>query len=240
VLDLTRVIAGPVATRTLALWGADVLRIDSPALPEPNWQHLLIGEGKRTALFDLTDSDQFRAFRNLLDGADVVITGYRGGALDRFGLGADRLVAEYPGLIVASLTAWGSTGPLAERRGFDSIVQAATGIALEVGTDGKPGALPAQALDHAAGYLLAAAITTALRRRAEHGGGAKIETSLARIAAELLEAPRADARNREFVPTVETIGSITAPLPAAAYSGGPTRWPGAAVPWGSSEPRWLD
>ncbi len=108
-LDLTRVIAGPVATRTLALLGADVLRLDPPHLPELSWQHLDTGMGKRSALLDLrTDRARFEA---LLAEADVVVVGYRPGTLDRYGLDPARLAERRPGLVVATLSAWGPVGP---------------------------------------------------------------------------------------------------------------------------------
>ena len=119
-LDLTRVIAGPVAGRTLAALGAEVLRIDPPALPELPEAHLDTGPGKRSALLDLADAERREA---LLAGADVLLTGYRPGSLDRFGL--DR----HPQLVHVSLSAWGTAGPWAGRRGFDSLVQVASGIA---------------------------------------------------------------------------------------------------------------
>ena len=240
VLDLTRVIAGPVASRTLALWGADVLRVDSPRIPEIPWQHLDGGAGKRSALVDFeTDPG---TLDTLLERADVVITGYRPGALDRFGLSQEALAARHPGIVVARLSAWGSVGPWAERRGFDSIVQAATGIAwLESADGGAPGAMPAQALDHSAGYLLAAGILTALRRRLDEGGSWLVETSLARVAAELLDQPRA-ARHEvsSWQPTVVVRGSVTSAAAAPHYDGGPDDWTEPAVPWGSSPPSWLD
>lgn len=187
VLDLTRVIAGPVCTRTLALFGADVLRIDPPELPEPEWQHLDTGHGKRSARLDAHSE----RFHELLAEADAVVLGYRPAALDRLGLGIDALHERYPGLVVAQLSAWGADR--AERAGFDSLVQAESGIALVESPNGdRPGALPAQALDHSAGYLLAAAVTTLLRRRAREGGSWSVQTSLRRIAAELLGMPRRD------------------------------------------------
>lgn len=142
VLDLTRVVAGPVATRTLALLGADVLRIDSPGLPELPDQHLDMDFGKRSATLDLTAPGDREAFEELLTGADVVVTGYRPGALDRFGLSARALAERRPGLVVAQLSAWGAYGPWGGRRGFDSLVQVATGIAVTEGApDGRPGVL---------------------------------------------------------------------------------------------------
>jgi crotonobetainyl-CoA:carnitine CoA-transferase CaiB-like acyl-CoA transferase len=243
VLDLTRVIAGPVAGRTLGLWGADVLRIDSPRHPEIGWQHLDTGAGKRSAILDLADDTDRATFEELLETADVVLTGYRPGSLDRFGLSPAALAERCPGIIVGRLSAWGTAGPLAERRGFDSIVQAATGIAMVEG-DGSatPGALPAQALDHAAGYLLAAGITTAVRRRIDVGQSWMVEVSLARLAAELLQQrqPRhAPAASAGFTPTVTTRDDVTYATAAPHYDGGPNGFNAAPVEWGSSDSKWL-
>ncbi|MGH3692017.1 MAG: CoA transferase [Microbacterium sp.] len=185
VLDLTRVIAGPVCSRTLALLGADVLRIDPPHLPEPQWQHLDTGHGKRSALLDARSS----RMQELLADADVVVLGYRPAALARLGLSPLDLIGRYPGLMVAQLSAWGTEHP--DRAGFDSLVQAASGISLVESPDGEtPGALPAQALDHSAGYLLAAAVTALVSRRSREGGSWYVSTSLRRVAAELLGMPR--------------------------------------------------
>lgn len=238
VLDLTRVIAGPVASRTLALWGADVLRVDSPRRPEIPWQHLDGGTGKRSALVDFdTDRDVLDA---LLERADVVITGYRPGSLDRYGLSPEALALSHPGVVVARLSAWGTEGPWAERRGFDSIVQAATGIAWLESTDGKtPGALPAQALDHSLGYLLAAGVTTALRHRLDEGGSWLVESNLARVAGELLGLPRGERQHpASWQPTVVERGTVTSAASAPHYDGGPDDWATGPVPWGSSAPEW--
>ncbi|WP_405530865.1 CoA transferase [Streptomyces avidinii] len=180
VLDLTRVIAGPVATRTLGVLGADVLRIDSPRLPEADDAYADTGFGKRSALLDLAGAGaKDRAvLEGLLAGADVVVTGYRPGALERYGLGARQLLERWPGLVVAELCAWGwrEWGPWAGRRGFDSLVQAGYGIASRCGgSDGAPGVLPAQALDHGTGYLVAAGVLRALAE----GGGRGLRFSLA-------------------------------------------------------------
>lgn len=243
VLDLTRVIAGPVAGRTLALWGADVLRIDGPRHPEIPWQHLDTGAGKRSALLDLDDDADRATFEKLLETADVVLTAYRPGSLDKFGLSPAALADRRPGVIVGRLSAWGTVGPLAERRGFDSIVQAATGIAMVEGEgSGTPGALPAQALDHAAGYLLAAGITTAVRRRIDAGHSWLVEISLARLAAELLQERRprhAPAASAGFAPTVVTRNGVTSAVAAPNYDGGPSGFSTPAVEWGSSKPEWL-
>jgi crotonobetainyl-CoA:carnitine CoA-transferase CaiB-like acyl-CoA transferase len=231
ILDLTRVIAGPVATRTLALGGADVLRVDPPGLPEPAEQHLDTGAGKRSVILAVDDP----RFEELLAQADVLVTGYRPGALDARGLSPDALAQRYPGLVVARLSAWGATGPWGGRRGFDSIVQAATGISAIEGDNTRPGALPAQGLDHSAGYLLAAGIGSALRRRAEEGGSWRVEVSLVRLAHELLAQARAPGRERSFDPTTVRLGPLELARPALA---GYDTWPHGPVPFGSSTPTW--
>lgn len=247
VLDLTRVIAGPIATRTLALLGADVLRVDSPHLPELPWQHLDTGHGKRSTLLDLRTAPDQAAFDRLLAEADVVVLGYRPAGLDSLGLSPARLVSRRPGLIVARLSAWGDPA----RRGFDSLVQAASGIALVESADGRtPGALPAQALDHSAGYLLAAEIMNLLTRRAAEGGSWLAETSLRRVAAELLGLPRsADSpANGDLTSEPDPTGhlqhfevdglALTTAAPAVAYEGGPVTF-APPRPWGGDPPQWL-
>ncbi|MGY1712335.1 CoA transferase [Geodermatophilus sp. SYSU D00758] len=195
VLDLTRVIAGPVATRTLASHGADVLRLDGPRLPEDPGQLVDTGPGKRHAVLDLASAAGRRAADELLAAADVVVQGYRPGALDRLGLAPEALLERHPHLVVVRLSAWGTEGPWGGRRGFDSLVQAATGIAAVCGDGAAPGVLPAQALDHATGHLAAATVLAALHRRRAEGGGWHGELSLARTAAWLLAAPRTGAED---------------------------------------------
>jgi crotonobetainyl-CoA:carnitine CoA-transferase CaiB-like acyl-CoA transferase len=187
VLDLTRVLAGPVATRFLALLGADVLRVDPPA-----WEEGVIPEvtlGKRTTRLDLTHTPDSATLRALLAGADVVVHGYRPGALAALGFGPGELQRIRPGLVEVSLDAYGWTGPLAGRRGFDSLVQMSTGIAdagMTRGGADHPIPLPVQALDQATGYLMAGAVLSALVHRRETGVGRSARLSLARTAHLLL------------------------------------------------------
>ncbi|MFD6104191.1 CoA transferase [Nocardia salmonicida] len=235
VLDLTRVLAGPVATRTLALLGADVLRIDPPQLPEIDWQFSDTGQGKRSTLLDL--GTDLATFDDLLAAADVLVTGYRPGALAAAGVSA----ARHPGLIEASVCAWGTHGPWGARRGFDSIVQAASGISLLEGTAGRPGALPAQALDHGSGYLLAAGVMDALLARADDGLARTVRVSLARTASWLLEADdrcpdHAVATPPEEAATVAHGELVTAAPVFAEYDD--YRWP--APPYGSAQPFWVE
>jgi crotonobetainyl-CoA:carnitine CoA-transferase CaiB-like acyl-CoA transferase len=246
VLDLTRVIAGPVATRFLAALGADVLRVDPPHLPElPGHIHegLL---GKRSALLDASTAAGLQRLHELLAGADVLVHGYRPGALDRFGLDGESLAARHPGLVIVSLSAWGTSGPWGDRRGFDSIVQAATGIALIESPDGTtPGALPCQLLDHATGYLAAAAALEGVRRQKKHGGTHAFGLSLATTAAWLLAQPRTaptvaapPAATAFLVDLGSATGAIAAIAPPGTIGGRPLRWPNQITSYGADEPDW--
>lgn len=188
VLDLTRVIAGPTCTQLLACLGADVLRIDPPHRPEILAQHLSTGMGKRSALLDLR-RDAGR-LRDLAAEADVILDGYRPGALAAHGLGTEDLERTAPRALLVSLSAWGEHGPWGGRAGFDSIVQATTGIAVRCGTEGRPGALPVQALDHASGHRMAGHILDGLVR----GRAATIRVNLLGAARTLLGEPPPDAR----------------------------------------------
>ncbi|WP_405496847.1 CoA transferase [Streptomyces sp. NBC_00096] len=238
VLDLTRVIAGPVATRTLGLLGADVLRIDAPDLPESDDAYADTGFGKRSALLDLGAAGDREVFGGLLAGADVVVTGYRPGALARYGLEAGELLAARPGLVVAELSAWGRQGPWAGRRGFDSLVQAGYGISAACGDGHGPGVLPAQALDHGTGYLMAAGVLRALAR----GGGQALRFSLAGTASWLVrEVPAAGPAAAGYTPDpwlretgsgYGTLRHAVPPLGAATWGRGPSRW-------GTDRPAWL-
>lgn len=186
VLDLTRVIAGPTCSQLLSCLGADVLRVDPPHRPEILEQHLSTGMGKRSTLLDLRDAVQRDRALSLAAGADVILTGYRPGALDRHGFGTEDLAALAPQAVIGALSAWGEAGPWGRRAGFDSIVQAATGIAVACGTSERPGALPVQALDHATGHLLAAAVLEALAE----GRARTIRVSLLGAAEALHSLPR--------------------------------------------------
>jgi crotonobetainyl-CoA:carnitine CoA-transferase CaiB-like acyl-CoA transferase len=191
VVDLTRVIAGPTATLFLAALGADVLRLDPPHLPELLDQHLDRDLAKRSAVADLRRPEALAQLHSLLEGADLLVTGYRPGALHRFGLDWEQLHARHPHLVQVRLDAWGDRGPWAGARGFDSIVQAAVGIAdlYREDPEARPGALPVQALDYATGYLLAAAALVLLRRRNRLGAGGCAHMSLAGTAHRLLDLP---------------------------------------------------
>jgi len=251
VLDLTRVIAGPVATRYLGALGADVLRLDPPSRPELTLHSYDGLFAKRSALLDFGSADGLAQLHELLSGADVLVHGYRPHALDRFGLSPHVLAERHPGLVVVSLSAWGNRGPWGGRRGFDSIVQAACGIAMVESPDGeRPGALPCQLLDHGTGYLCAAAALRALARQSAHGGTVFRELSLARTAHWLLSAPRspavpsappsADGGGLVWLTTLASAaGPVTTVRPPGRLDDEALAWPRSLSRYGGDRAAWL-
>jgi len=251
VLDLTRVIAGPVATRYLAALGADVLRLDPPHRPELPIQTRDGLLGKRSALLDFDTPEGSARLHDLLSSADVLVHGYRPRALDRFGLAPQALAERHPGLVVVGLSAWGSRGPWGDRRGFDSIVQAACGIAAAESPDGeRPGALPCQLLDHGTGYLCAATVLRALAAQAARGGTLFRELSLARTGHWLLSQPRggpaaaaasasASADPGAWLTTVgSSEGPVTVVKPLGRLDGRELAWPSPLTQYGGDPPEW--
>ncbi|MDN5860101.1 MAG: CoA transferase [Pseudonocardia sp.] len=244
VLDLTRVIAGPVATRTLAVHGADVLRLDPPHRPEIPAQAWEALPGKRSALLDLRTSGV--ELQELLAGADVVVTGYRPGSLDAFGLSPEALAQRHPGLVIVTLSAWGDRAPWSRRRGFDSLVQAACGIAADEGGPDRPGALPCQLLDHATGYLMAAATTLGLRHQRTLGGTPHIRLALVATAGWLQDLPRAAEPGTVdgFDPAPYLVdvpapdGVLTLARPPGTVGGLPLTWPDPPPAYGAAVAGW--
>jgi crotonobetainyl-CoA:carnitine CoA-transferase CaiB-like acyl-CoA transferase len=236
VLDLTRVIAGPVATRFLAGLGADVLRIDPPDWDEP----AIVPEmtlGKRAARANFLDAGGMRKLGLLIAEADVIVHGYRADALERLGLGDDEIRAINPGIVDVAINAYGWSGPWRNRRGFDSLVQMSSGIAFA----DPPTPLPVQALDHATGYLAAAAALEGLRRRRETGRGSTAKLSLARTALELPTGSGAAAAGAPNLPTstIETPWGSAALLDSPlTVDGEPLRWTRMPRALGTDTPRW--
>ncbi|MGH1572882.1 CoA transferase [Methylobacterium sp. P31] len=249
VLDLTRVLAGPVATRFLAGFGADVLRIDPPGWNEAALEPE-VTLGKTCARLDLRRETDQATFEGLLARADVLVHGYRPGALDGLGYGAAARRALAPGLIEVCLDAYGWTGPWAGRRGFDSLVQMSCGIA-QAGQEWRkvdtPVPLPLQALDHATGYMMAAAVLRLLARRLSDGSGGEARLSLARTAALLTEAgpaapvppfaPETDADRAAEIEATSWGPALRLRSPAVV-PGAPVRWARAARRLGDDAPAW--
>ena len=251
VLDLTRIIAGPVCGRTLAAHGADVLLVTAKHLPGMLPLIIDTGRGKLSTALDLRQADARDTLASLARDADVFVQGYRPGAIAAFGFSPQEFAKLRPGIVYVSLCAYGYDGPWATRRGFDSLVQTASGFnaaEAEAFGDNEPRALPAQVLDHATGYLLAFAAMAALIRRAEHGGSWHVRCSLAQTGHWLRRLGRidgatcADPRSADVRDLMEEapsgFGTLTAVRHAATLSETPPHWARPSVPLGAHAPAW--
>ncbi|GAA5164482.1 CoA transferase [Amycolatopsis dongchuanensis] len=238
VLELTHVIAGPVAGRVLAAHGAEVLHVGAAHLPALPGLWADTGLGKRSAHVDLRTRAGRDTLWRLIGQADVFLQSYRPGALAGLGFTAERLAEARPGIVVAELNAYGWDGPWAGRRGFDSLVQLASGIAAEAAVDG-PRPLPAQALDHGTGWLTAAAIMTALRRRALEGGSWRVRLSLARTGLWLdsLGREEGSAGELDVSGLLTRTGRTTHVRVPGELPGAPPCWASAAPEPGGDEAR---
>lgn len=246
VLDLTRIIAGPVATRFLAMLGAEVLRIDPPGWEEAGLE-VELTVGKRCARLDLKMAEGMAALNELLARADIFIHGYRPDALDRLGFSEAELAQRHPQLVNVALDAYGWSGPWSQRRGFDSLVQMSCGIAdagMAHFASERPHPLPVQALDHATGYLCAAAALDAWRDR--RGGSVRNpRLSLARTAVELMRTGSSDPQaqapavaDSRLLPEETAWGPGLRLPPAVQIAGVPLRTELPAQGFGSAEPAW--
>ena len=181
VLDLTRVLAGPTCARSLAEHGADVLKISAGHLPDSGLVDLDTGMGKLSAFLNLQNKNEIEKLKDLVRDADIFSQSYRPGALAARGFSPEALAKLRPGIVCVSLSAWGGSGPWRQRRGFDTIVQCASGMAQRMAKDGKPRYLPVSAIDYTTGYLMAFGAAVALARRAVEGGSWLVSVSLARV-----------------------------------------------------------
>jgi crotonobetainyl-CoA:carnitine CoA-transferase CaiB-like acyl-CoA transferase len=251
VLDLTRIIAGPVCGRTLAVHGADVLLVGASHLPSLRPLVIDTGRGKLSAFIDLREASGRETLAALARDADIFVQGYRPGAIAALGFGPEEVAKIRPGIVYVSLCAYGRHGPWAARRGFDSLVQTASGFnAAEAEAFGaselKP--LPGQALDHATGYLMAFAAMAALIRRAERGGSWHVRVSLAqtaywlrglgRIDGMACTDPKFDDVRDRLEETASGFGRLTAVRHAAVMDETPPHWARPSVPLGTHPAAW--
>jgi crotonobetainyl-CoA:carnitine CoA-transferase CaiB-like acyl-CoA transferase len=247
VLDLTRVIAGPVAGRSLAAYGAEVLRVGADHLPLLVPLLLDTGLGKRFCHLDLRTAAGRDTLNGLVATADVLIQAYRPGAVRRLGFGPEQCAAHNPHLVYVSISAWGQTGPWRDRRGFDSLVQMATGLCADQDRPDQPVPLPAQLLDHATGWLAATAAVDGLRRRAASGGAWHAELSLARTGAWLDGLGRITATATEPPYPDDLMSAMDSPHGELTYLRPPGTVNGAIPYWdrpppapGADPPQWTN
>ena len=251
VLDLTRVLAGPVAGRALAEHGAEVMRVSGPGLPFIPPLVMETGHGKLAAEVDLKTEAGRETLRGLLGRADVFSQAYRHGALAGRGFSPAEVAEIRPGIVYLDLCAWGRRGPWRDRRGFDTLVQTATGIAMEQGADGRPSHLPGSPLDYVSGYLGAFGVLVALGRRAREGGSYLVRLSLARTGRWIDGLGRVDGPDARGLPTPgladvadlttesdTPFGRLTHLAPVVGLSETPPRWERPAAPLASHPPVW--
>ncbi len=216
-LDLTRVLAGPTCSRTLAEHGADVLKVTAEHLPTSAMFDVDTGHGKRAAFLDLRDQGDADKLWGLVEQADIFCQSYRLGALAGHGLSPDKVAARRPGIIYAFMNCYGPIGPWGGRRGWEQLAQTVTGLTQEEGQlelpppseemlqqmgrfartmtapPGQPRLLPGAITDYMTGYLLAFGSMVALSRRAEEGGSYIVRTSLTQSGMCVARMGRADA-----------------------------------------------
>lgn len=258
VVEMSRVIAAPVAGRTLAAHGADVIWITSPNLPDLPTTDPDVSRGKRTVQLDICKEDDRERLMELLRTCDVFIQGYRPESLARRGLSPEELSRLNPNIICANLSAFGPHGPWASRRGFDSLVQTCSGMniseARHAGQGEAARPMPCQALDHASGYLLATGIMAALYHRATNGGSWQVDVSLAgtmQYLRSLGQYPASTgfegrdmlAQNElpeEFFETRSSgLGLLRAVRHSPSVDGCEVGWDIMPKPLGSDKPEWL-
>jgi len=252
VLDLSRVIAGPVAGRTLAAHGADVMLVCGPDLPAIPWLSIDNGRGKLSSFVELKREAGRATMHELLREADIFSQGYRPRALAALGFAPEDAADINPGIVYVTLSAYGHAGPWAERRGFDSLVQTSTGFnhaeGAAVGVDG-PKELPAQMLDHATGYFMAFGAMMARARQAREGGSWHVLISLAQTGRWLWNLGRLgdglktpdfpwDAIKSFIEELASGFGALHSVKPSAILSRTPAFWARPSMPLGSHPPRW--
>jgi len=250
VLDLTRIIAGPTCGRVLAQHGAEVLRVGAAHVPTVETCVMDMGFGKQATHVDLRCTAGRQTMESLLDSADVIVQGYRPGALEALGFGREEIARRWPGIVHVSLSAYSHVGPWGQRRGFDSLVQTASGIgaagAAAAGVEGtRP--LPCQALDHGTGWLLAAATMTAVAKQRSAGGTWMVRGSLAQTGRFLTELGTVDHIDHPgptdeddaayLTDATSPFGRLTHVRPLGRLDG-PTVYDSGSVPVGTDPPVW--
>jgi crotonobetainyl-CoA:carnitine CoA-transferase CaiB-like acyl-CoA transferase len=248
VLDATRVLAGPVGGRTLAGYGADVVLVNAPYLP--NIEAIAeTSRGKLSTHVDLDSLEGQSTFEHLLEGADVLIQGYRPGGFEKLGFGPGDIASRHPGVVYVTLTAYGRDGPWAKRRGFDSLVQTAMGFNVAEGLAARreqPRAFPMQIIDNCTGFLIAMCVAAALIRQREQGGTWHVNLSLAQTGHWLRGLGRVADGFRVSPPEVEEyletfesgFGQLRAIRHSANLSRTVVKWSRPSMPPGSHPPVW--
>ena len=191
VVEAGLLVQGPQAAATLGAWGAEVVKVELPGFgDQARWLPVEPGDGrsafftacnrgKRSVTLDLRTAGGAEAFLRLAEAADVVITNFKAGTMESWGLGYDQVAARNPRVVYAAGSTFGQEGPDAGREGADLSGQSAGGLISTTGRDGgEPTPMGATVADHTAAQNLVAGILAALFARERSGRGQKVETSL--------------------------------------------------------------
>ncbi len=176
VLDLTQVLAGPTAGRTLAEFGAEVIKINDPK--QDILTHSDVNRGKHTILLDLDTPAGLEVFWRLVDDADVMMQNFRLGTAERLGIGYEQVRARKPNIVYTSVSAYGYDGPWGSRRGYETMGQATSGLQERFGGDGPPVTQPFAVNDYGTGLMGALATLMGLFHRARTGEGQHVAAAL--------------------------------------------------------------
>ncbi len=236
VLDLTRILAGPMSARTLAEHGADVLMVIADRLPHIPEHVIDTNHGKRSSFLDLSKADEAATLKKLVATADVFTQGYRKGTMDTFGFSPDEVARLRPGIVYTSINCYGHEGPFSHRAGWEQLAQTVTGICHENGQNGRPALLPAPACDYTTGALAAYGTLLALERRATEGGSYHVRVSLCQSGMFI-------RRQDRVAPDVKAIELTRDDLVALRIESqtheGPMRHLGPCLQLSETPPRWV-
>ena len=253
-LDLTRILAGPIAARTLAEHGADVLMIAAEGVPQIMEHVMDTSHGKRSTFLDLKTADGADSLRRLVRDADVFSQGYRPGIMAKHGFAPENLAEMRPGIVCLSISCFGADGPFSHRAGWEQIAQTVTGICHGNGVDAgdnRPRLLPAAACDYTTGYLGAYGVLLALARRAREGGSYHVRVSLCQSGMFIQRQGRTEAvpasdafftddELAEWRTTTETsYGPVRHLAPVLRFSETQPYWARPTPKFGGDKPEWL-
>ena len=196
VVDLCIILAGPTCGRTMAEFGADVIKIDSPHTRTVA-RHNDINRAKRSILIDLKAKEGLEIFWKLVDQADVVLQNFRGGVAERLGIDYERVRARRPDIIYGSMNTFGHIGPFAGRPGHEQLGQAVTGMQVRYGS-AKPATAPFAANDYGTGLMACYAVALALLHRRRTGEGQFIDSALAYTATMLQSALLQEYKGKQW------------------------------------------
>jgi crotonobetainyl-CoA:carnitine CoA-transferase CaiB-like acyl-CoA transferase len=219
VVELGQNLAGPYAAEVLAHLGADVVKVERPEGDDargwgpPFWKgvspgFLSVNASKRSITVDLKDAEAVAPLMELIGGADVLVQNLRPGALDALGLGAESLTGRYPRLVYCSVWAFGRTGPLALKPGYEPILQAFSGLMMMNTSEGEPPRrIGTSVLDFGTGMWAAIGALAGLVQRARTGRGCIVDASLLETALAWLKGHIASFNASGHVPERHRTGS---------------------------------